>query len=215
MDLSKSLPLLWMVHNTVPSAASPVQEDRHAAVILQWEGSGDHLPHKMRPANEKERAQPHHTYSGIFHRDHRSGRILQIFGWLTVQKCFTDNEVHSQMVWEHLASLQYHHLSLEAILNLEQFSQAWKQVALSYVGVGFYLGLWYAVQCSSMLAVWKEVPAGTSELMSEAARGGPEVSESPPLPFHFSMRLLFTCKTWSSPPCSNHTLKTGTPCTPC
>lgn len=56
----------------------------------------------------------------------------------------------------------------------------------------------------------REVPAGTSELMSEAARAGPE-SQSPPLPLHFWMSLLFTCKTWASPPCSNHTLKTGTP----
>lgn len=71
------------------------------------------------------------------------------------------------MVGEHLASLQYHRLSFEAALNLEQS----EQVVLSYLGVGFYLGLWYAVQCSSMLAVWKEVQAGTSELMSEAAQG--------------------------------------------
>lgn len=28
------------------------------------------------------------------------------------------------------------------------------------------------------------------------------------------MTLLFTCKTRLSPPCSNHTLKAGTPCSP-
>lgn len=42
--------------------------------------------------------------------------------------------------------------------------------------------------------------------------GGPEVNKRPPLPFHISMCLSFTCETWASTPCSNHTLKTGTPC---
>lgn len=142
-------------------------------------------------------AHSHHTYSGIFHRDHKSGCILWIFGWLMAQNSFTDNKVHCQMVWEHLASLLYHHLSFEAILNLEECSHAWKQVVQSYLGVGFYLSQSYAVQCSSMLAVWKEVLAGTSELTSEAVQGGPEASkrQTLPLPFHFSMCLLFTCKT--------------------
>lgn len=93
--------LLWMVFSIVHSPASLVQEDRHAAVILQWEGSGDHLPHKMKRANET--AQSHHTFSKIFHRDQKSGCILWIFGWLMAQKCFTNNKVHSQLVWEHLA----------------------------------------------------------------------------------------------------------------
>lgn len=128
-------------------------------------------------------AQPRHTYSGTFHRDHRSGCVLWIFGWLTAQKYFTDDEVHSEMLWEHPASLQYHHLSYEAVLYLEQCGHAWEQVVLSYLSLGFYLGPWYEVQCSPMLAVWKEVLAGASELMSEAAQGGAEVS--PPLPFHF------------------------------
>lgn len=52
-----------MQHNTVHSPASVVQEHRHAGVILQWEGGGDHLPRWMKPANEM--AQIHHTYSRI------------------------------------------------------------------------------------------------------------------------------------------------------
>lgn len=55
------LPLLWMVHNIVHSPASLVREDRHAAVILQWEGSGDHLPHKMTRANKKHYSLVTHT----------------------------------------------------------------------------------------------------------------------------------------------------------
>lgn len=50
-------------------------------------------------------AQAHRTYSGIFPKDHNSGCILWIFGWFRAQKCFTDNEVHSEMAWEHLVSL--------------------------------------------------------------------------------------------------------------
>lgn len=82
-----------MLGSLPPSA---VHEDRRAAVILQWEGSGRHLPHQMRRANEKQAS----SHGGIFHRDHRGGCILWLFGY------FTDNEVHSQMLWEHLASLQ-------------------------------------------------------------------------------------------------------------
>lgn len=33
-----------------------------------------------------------------------------------------------------------------------------------------------------------------------------------PFPSCSSMCLLFTCKMWASPPCSNHTFKTDTPC---
>lgn len=51
--LSKYLSLLWMVHSIV--------EDRHAAVILQWEGSGDHLPHEMTLANKKQHSLVTHT----------------------------------------------------------------------------------------------------------------------------------------------------------
>lgn len=51
--LCKCLLLLWTVHNALHSPASLVRERSHAAVILQWEGSGDHLPHRMRRANEK------------------------------------------------------------------------------------------------------------------------------------------------------------------
>ena len=101
--LSKCLPLIWIVYNIVQSPASLVQEDRRAAVILQWEGRGDHLPHKLKRANET--AQSHLTYSRMFHKDHRGGCFLWIFGWMAVQKCFADNKVHSQTVWEHLASL--------------------------------------------------------------------------------------------------------------
>lgn len=50
-DLYKCL-LLWIVCNIVHSPACLVQENGHAAVILQWEGSGDHLLHEMKGANE-------------------------------------------------------------------------------------------------------------------------------------------------------------------
>lgn len=55
--LSKCLLLLWTVHKTLHSPASLL----HAAVVLQWENSGDHLPHRMRRANEKQHSLITHT----------------------------------------------------------------------------------------------------------------------------------------------------------
>lgn len=67
--LSKYLPLLWTVHNIVHAPASGVRENRHAAVILQREGSGDHLPREMRQANEKQ----HTNTVGYFTKITRAG----------------------------------------------------------------------------------------------------------------------------------------------
>lgn len=63
--------------------------------------------------------------------------------------------------------------------------------------------------CSSVQAHWAEPPALTGEIMSGAAQEG---ASPAPYPSCSSMCLLFTCKMWVSPPCSNRTLKTGTPC---
>lgn len=205
-----------MVHNIDHSPASVVGQNKHAAVILQWEGSGDHLPHKISQAKETQHSLVTSTvgyFTGITRVGASCGYLddTQHKNVSLTTRCTVGlfgNILHpfNAIIICHLRNL-----------NLEQCSHEWKQVVVSYLGAGTYLGQWHAVQCCSMLAVWWEVLPGTSELMSEAARGGPEVSErqSPPLPFPFSMCLLFTCKTWASPPCSNHTLKTGTPCTLC
>lgn len=204
-----------MVHNIVQSPASVVGQDKHAAVIVQWEGSGDHLPHKISCAKETQHSLVTRTvgyFTGIT-------RVGAACGYLDdIQHRNVSQTTRCTVGWFgnilHPFNAIICHLR---ILILEQCSHAWKQVVLSYLSAGFYLGQWYVAQCCSMLAVWREVLPGTSELMSEATWGGPELRErqSPPLPFLFSMCLLFTCKTWASPPCSNHTLKTGTPCTLC
>lgn len=161
---------------------------RHASVNLQREGSGHHLSHQMQPANEK------HPNSGILHSDHRSGCIQQIFGH------YTEEKVHTQTVWEHVRSLQKLHLLFETLLN----SDAWKQ---------FFVPC--PTMCPTVLlyAGTAEGGAGIDQWANVCGRAGrSSVSRSPPLPFHSSMRPLFTCKMWFSPPCSSHTLKTGTPC---
>lgn len=63
--------------------------------------------------------------------------------------------------------------------------------------------------CSLVQSRWAEPSSLTGEIMSGAAQAG---ASPAPFPSCSSMCLLFTCKMWVSPPCSNRTLKTGTPC---
>ncbi len=54
-------PTIMHVHNAMHAPKSLVQEDRHVVVILQWEGGGDHLLHKMRWASNKQHSLVTHT----------------------------------------------------------------------------------------------------------------------------------------------------------
>lgn len=83
-------------------------------------------------------------------------------------------------------------------------SDAWKQ---------FFMPC--PMMCPTVLLYAGTVEGGAgidqwANVWGSTGRSG--VSRTPPLPFHPSMCLLFTCKMWFSPPCSSHTLKTGTPC---
>lgn len=165
-----------MVPTNVPTPSSLVW-DRPAATTLHWEGSGDHLPQQIRPANDKQQSLVTHTVQQVI--------------WVGVSCCYLDELQDKNIVYTtrctvrcfgnmlHPYNTIMRHLKPIYIWN----SAAMHGSRLSLHTLGFYLDLSYAVQCSSLWAEWKEVLAGASELMSEAAQGGPE--GSPPLPVHF------------------------------
>lgn len=135
--------------------------------------------------------------AGYFPKITRVGEPCGYLGNRTAQRWFTEDKLHSETLWEHLATLRY---PTSAIWSCSKFGtmQPCREMHCPVFALCMFLigtTAWLE-NVFPLLAEWTEAPVGTSELMPEA-RGGKcrkeAEGQSLLVPFHFSMWPLFTC----------------------